>query len=138
MVAGVGDYRVARGQDRAEGADVGLVAGREHQRGFGVHPFGELTLQLEVEVDRPIEKARAGEAGAVPVEGIQRTLLDPLVARQPQVVVGAEHDPLPAFHLHDRERRAFEHPKVRQRIELPGGSQLLQALVLPRFGEDID
>ena len=130
--------RVARAEDRPQRAEVGLVAGGEHQRGLGVQPLGELALELEVEIDRPVEEARAGQPGAVAVERIQRALLDPLVAGQPQVVVGAEHDPPLALHLHDRQRRALQHAEVGQRIELPGGPQLLQALVLTRLGEDVD
>ena len=125
-------------EDRPERAEVGLVAGREHERRLGPQPLGELALELEVQVDRPVQEARAGQPGAVAVQRVERALLDPLVAGQPEVVVGAEHDPLPALHLHDGQRRSLEHAEVRQRIELPGGSQLLQALVLPRLGEDVD
>jgi hypothetical protein len=42
------------------------------------------------------------------------------------------------FHLDDRQRRAFEHSEVGQGAELPGGPQLLQALVLTGLGEDVD
>ena len=46
VVAGVGDHRVARAEQRAERAEVGLVAGREDDRVLGAHPLGELALEL--------------------------------------------------------------------------------------------
>src|SRR6202020_2723934 len=48
---------------------------------------------FDVQVDRPVEKARAGQAGAVLVDRVERPLPDPFVAGQTEVVVGAEHDP---------------------------------------------
>ena len=48
VVAGVGDHRVARGEDRPQRADVRLMAGGEHERGLSVEPIGELALELEV------------------------------------------------------------------------------------------
>ena len=109
-------------EDRAERAEVGLVAGREHERGLGPEPLGELALELEVQVDRAVQKPRAGQSGAVAVERVQRALLDALVAGQTEVVVGAEHDPRLALHLDDRERRTLEHAEVREHVVLPGGA----------------
>ena len=121
-----------------ERADVGLVAGREHERRLGAEPLGELALELEVQVGGAVEEARAGQAGAVAVQRVERALLDALVAGQPEIVVRAEHDPPLALHLDDRQRRTLEHAEVGQRVELAGGSQLLEALVLARLGEDVD
>ena len=78
-------------------------------------PVGELGLELEVQVDRAVQEARAGQPGAVAVDGVERRLLDPLVAGQAEVVVGAEHDPPGALHLDDRQRRALEHAEVGER-----------------------
>ena len=58
----VGDHRVARGEDRAERADVGLVAGREDERVLRPHPLRDLALEREVQVERPVEQARAWSA----------------------------------------------------------------------------
>ena len=56
MISGVDHDRVAARQDRPEGAEVRLVPGREHQGGFGAQPVRELILQLDVEVDRPVQE----------------------------------------------------------------------------------
>ena len=42
MVTGVRDHGVARPEDRPERTEVGLVTGREHERGLGLEPLGEL------------------------------------------------------------------------------------------------
>ena len=112
-------------EDRAERAEVRLVPGREHERGLGSEPVCELLLELEVQVGCPVQEARAGESRAVAVQGVKRALLDPLVSSQPQVVVGAEHDPALALHLDDRQGRALEHTEVRDEVELAGRAQLL-------------
>ena len=67
VVARVDDHRVAGAEQRAERADVGLVAGGEHDRVLGVHPLGELALELQVQGRGAVEQARAGQAGAVAV-----------------------------------------------------------------------
>ena len=74
VVAGVGDHRVAGGEDRAERADVRLVAGREDDRVVGAHPLGDLGLELEVQRRRAVEQARPGQAGAVAVQRVAGAL----------------------------------------------------------------
>ena len=98
-------------EDRAERADVGLVAGREDERVLGAHPLGQLALELQVQVERAVEQPRAGQAGAVALERVARALHDARVARQPEVVVRAEHDPLGALHLDDRRGGRLERRK---------------------------
>ena len=95
-------------------------------------------LELEVQVDRAVEQARAGQAGAVALERVAGALHDALVGGQPEVVVGAEHDPLGALHLDDRAGRALEHAEVGQQVGLAGGAQLLGALVAADLREDVD
>ena len=46
-------------------AEVGLVAGREDERGLVPHEFGEVGLELLVQVERAVQEAAAGAAGAV-------------------------------------------------------------------------
>ena len=125
-------------EDRAERAEVGLMAGGEHERGLAAEPVGQLPLELEVQVGGAVQEARSGQPGAVAMKRVERALLDPLVAGQPQVVVGAEHDPALALHLHDGQRRSLQHPEIGHQIELPRGSELLEALVLASLGEDVD
>ena len=138
MVARIDDHRVRGAEDRPQRADVRLMAGGEDNRVLSAHPLGELALKLDVEIDRAVEEARAGEAGAVAVERIERTLFDALVAGQPQVVVRAKHHPALALHLDDGEGGALEHVKVGHGIDLAGGSQLLETLVLSSLRKNID
>ena len=119
VVARVGDDRVPRGEDRPQGAQVGLVAGGEHQHGLGPHPLRQLLLESEVQVDGAVQETRAGQAGPVALERLHRAALDALVTRQTQVVVGAEHDPALALHLHDGQGGTLQHPEIRHQIELP-------------------
>ena len=114
------------------------MAGREDDRVLSPEPVGELALELDVQVDRAVEEARAGQARAVAVERVACALLDALVAGQPQVVVGAEHDPALALHLHDRQRRPLQHVEVRKGADLAGGLELFDALELASLGENVD
>ena len=159
VIARVDDDRVAGGEDRPERAEVGLMPGREDQRALGAQPVGELLLELEMQVGRAVQEARAGQAGAVAVQcleralsdalvpgqpgavfvqRVERALLDALVTGEPEVVVGAEHDPGLALHLDDGQRGAFQHAEIRDQVELSRGSQLLESLMLAGLGEDID
>ncbi len=124
-------------EDRAQRAQVGLVAGGEDQRRLGAQPVGQLLLELQVQIDRAVEKARAGQAGAVFGDRVERALADPLIAGQPEVVVGAQHDPRAPLHLDDRQRGALQDPEVGHEVKLASGPQLLHALVLPRLGENV-
>ncbi len=137
MVAGVRDDGVAGGQERAERRQVRLVARGEDDRLLGAHPVGDLALELEVQRDRAVQQPRARQAGAVLRQRVGRALDDALVAGQPEVVVGAEHDPLRALHLDDRSRGTFERAEVRQQVELARGAQLLGALVAAHLGKDV-
>jgi len=91
-----------------------------------------------VQVGGAVQKPRAGEPGPIAVERVECPLLNPLVAGQAEVVVRAEHDPLPALHLDDRQRRALEHPEIGHQILLARGSQLLEPVVLARLREHVD
>ncbi len=113
------------------------MAGREHERGVGVHPLGDLPLQFQVQRDRPIQKTRAGQAGAIAMQGVLGALHHTLVAGQPEVVVGAEHDPLGALHLDDGHRRRGQDVEVGQHVGRARGAQQLLALVAADLGEDV-
>ncbi len=60
VVARVGDHGVTGAQERREGAVFAWLPG-EDDRILGAHPFGDLLLELEVERDRAVQEARAGE-----------------------------------------------------------------------------
>ena len=92
----------------------------------------------EVQVERPVEQPRAGQAGAVALERVARALHDARVGGQAEVVVGAEHDALGALHLDDRRGGRLERAEVRQQVRLAGGPQLLGALVAAHLAEHVD
>ena len=138
MVAGVGDDRVGGAEDRPQRADVGLVAGGEDDRVLGPLPVGDLLLELEVQRRRAVEQSRAGQARAVALERVARALDDALVAREPQVVVGAEHDARGPFHLDDRARRALDGAEVGDDVGLARGAQQGHPLVVAGLGKDVD
>ena len=137
VVAGVGDHGVADAEDRAERAEVGLMPGREHERVLAAHPLGDLRLQFEVQRRRAVQRARAGEAGAVAVQRILRARDYALVAGEAEVVVGAQHDPLRALHLHHRHRRGAEHVEVGEDVRLARCCEHLSALVVAGLGEHV-
>ena len=86
---------------------------------------------------RSVQEARTGERGAVLVERVARALDHARVAREAEVVVRAEHDPLGALHLHDRPGLALEQAEEREEALLPRGGQLLEPLVRARLLEDV-
>ena len=137
VVAGVADHRVAGPQDGADAADVRLVAGGEDEGALGPHPFGELPLELDVQGDRAVQQPRAGQRGPVGLERVPRGALDPLVAGQPQVVVGAEHDRLATLHLDHRAGLRGEQPEVGQHVALARQLELLAPIVVARLREDV-
>jgi hypothetical protein len=83
--------RVARTDQGADGADVGGVAGAEHQRALPAGEPGHLGLELLVQRDGAGERADAGGAGAVLVDRGLRGGGDPLVAAEADVAVAGHH-----------------------------------------------
>jgi hypothetical protein len=130
-------WRNARSEHRAERADVGLVAGGEHDRVLGVHPLGELLLELQVQRGGAVEQPRAGQPGSVAVQSVLGALHHALVGGEPEVVVGREHDPRRALHLHDWHRGRLDRAEVRHQVGLARGAQQLLALMTADLREDV-
>src|SRR5690606_1807048 len=84
--------RVVPAEQTREHAEIDLEAGREGEGGFAAHERGEALLEAYVDVERAVEQARAGAAGAVLLEGRARGLLDLGMVGEAEVVVRAEHD----------------------------------------------
>jgi hypothetical protein len=137
VVAGVADDGVAGGEEGGDAAHVGEVAGGEDEGVLGAHPLRELALELEVEGDRAVQEARAGEAGAVLLEGAAGRLHHPRVLGQAEVVVRAEHQALAALHPHHRAGGALERPVVGEEVLLARQPQLLEALVRAGLLEEV-
>ena len=137
VVARVDHHRVRRAQQRAQRAHIRLMTRREHERVLRLHPVRQLALELEVQGDRPVEQARAREARAVAVKRVLRAFQHALVARQAEVVVRPQHDPLRALHLDHRHRRRGQHVEVRQHVCLARRREHRRALVLARLREHV-
>ena len=90
----VGDDDVVAVHDGRDGAEVDLEARAEDQGRLHVDVLGQALLELEMEVECPVEEARAGAARAVLLDGLDGGFLDLGVVGQPDVVVRADHDEL--------------------------------------------
>ncbi len=109
----VEDDEVVAVEQAADGADVGDVAGGEHQRGFPLVELGQLGLEGAVEVEGAVEEAGAGDPGAVPTGGRLGGFDHLRVVREAQVVVGAEVDVVVALDGEPGLRGALDRLVVR-------------------------
>ena len=64
MVLTVHDDIVMQADNGADNAEIGLEARREGHDGVLAQELRQLVLQLQMELQRPVEKAGAGAAGA--------------------------------------------------------------------------
>ncbi len=124
-VAGaVGEGGVSAAQQRAEDADVGLVAGVEDQRAFRGFELRDALFEAVEDVEVAAHQARGARARAELVEGLLRRLRHSRMARQAQVVVRGEVEVF---------ARADADPALAARGDRPQLAQ--QALVAPRAQE---
>ena len=65
----VDDHVVALLHQRRDRADVGLVAGREDQRGFLADEFRQPAVEFQMQFQRAVQKARPGDARAIAIDG---------------------------------------------------------------------
>ncbi len=86
----------------------------------------------------PLRKREPVRPGAVAVERVAGALADPLVARQAEVVVRAEHHDLAALDLHERPGLGLDQAEVREEVVLPRRLQLLHAVMARGLREDVD
>jgi hypothetical protein len=138
VIAGIADHRVAGLEDRPEAADVRLVSGGEDQRVLGPHPVRDLALQVDVQRRRAVHEAGPRQRGAVVLQRVAGRLLDPRVAGQAEVVVGAEHDHLVPLHLHHRPGLRLDQAEVGEEVVLLGRFELLEAVVAAGLLEYVD
>src|SRR5437763_592745 len=99
-------------------------------------PVEKGLLELAVQRERAVHEAAAGDAAAVALDGVHRSLLDPVVAGEAQVVVGPQHDHRPPV-VDDRGARFAGH--LLEEGAVPGRDRL-QVQVLPRIralGENV-
>ncbi len=89
---GVGDDQGVGVGQGGDGREVGVVAGREHQRGREPGERGQRLLELLVEAQRAGDQARGARAGAVLLGRRDRALDHPRVPGQAEVVVAGQVD----------------------------------------------
>ena len=90
VVGRIRDDERARPGERGDDAEVGEVAGGEHEGRRGAEERGELVLQLGVQRRRPGDEAGPGRARAPGAGRRDRALEDPRVGGQAEVVVARE------------------------------------------------
>ena len=101
MVQLIADYRVLRGQQGLKQPAVGIEAGGIEDGVVRAQKAGDLLLQGLVDVLGAADKPHGGQAVAFLVIGPLRRLDEPGIVAQPQVIVGAHAQKLPAvLHLH--------------------------------------
>ena len=126
---------VLAGAERADAAGVAHEARGPHQAGLGAEVVGELRLELLVHLQRAVEHARPGTARAEFLDGLERSALDLGVVGEPEVVVGAEHDPGLAVDHAAAALAALERAEVRIHAQLlctemaPKGGALVEQIL---------
>ena len=92
MVILVKNHIIAAPNNCTDRTQIGLHAGREHQRSLFADPFSQLTFELVVQRERSVEEAGARAAGAITVDGLAGSLFDTRVGGQTKVIIRPAHD----------------------------------------------
>ena len=108
----VADHVIAVPDDCGNDAEIRLKAGRERAAGFLVQEIRQFLLQLQMQLQRAVQKARTGTAGSVLLQRFQPRFEYLRTGGQPQVIVRAEHDPALAFHDDFDVLPAFQRVKI--------------------------
>jgi hypothetical protein len=89
-------------QQTGEDAEVDLESSRESEHVLAPEKLCESRLELEVDVERPVEQTRTRAAGSEECKRYRGGFLDFRVIGEPEVVVRAQHDELFAIVGDDR------------------------------------
>ena len=100
VVLTVADDVVVAAHQRGDDAHIGLESGPEGDDAGLAQELGQRVLQLQMHLQRAVEEAGAGAAGAVPLQRLDAGLHHHGVGGQAQIVVGAQHDAALALHHH--------------------------------------
>ena len=119
MVLTVHDDIVMQADNGADDAEIGLEARREGHDGVLAQKFCQLVLQLQMQLERAVQKPRAGAAGAERLIGVHTGFDDCFVRRQAEIVVGAEHDAALALHNDLGILPGFERVEIGIDAEIP-------------------
>ena len=112
MVFSVADDIVAAADQGADDAEIRLEARGEGHSAVLMDEIRQLRLQLQMHLQRAVEEAGTGAAGAVALKGLDAGLHDGGLHRQAQVVVGAKHDAALALHKHLHILPGFQRVEV--------------------------
>jgi hypothetical protein len=105
----VGDDRVLLVEQRLEEAAVGVEAGAEEDRVVGAEKRGQTLFELAVERLRPADEAHRRHPVAPAFEGLVCGLDHRRMAREAEVVVGAQVEELPSVDADVRALRRAHH-----------------------------
>ena len=87
----VEDSNVVLAQQRRDGAQIRLIAGREYQRRFFADEFRQPPVGFQMKFQRAIEKARTGYTGAITPRRFDCRIADARVCCEAQVIVRPQH-----------------------------------------------
>ena len=87
MVLTVHDNIIMQADDGADNAEIGLEARGEGHDGVLAQELRKLVLKLQMQLERAVQKSRAGAAGAERFIGVHAGLDDRIIGRQTEIVV---------------------------------------------------
>ena len=136
MAVAVDQNHIVRSAQRADERQVGLIAGAEDDRVPFAKPLREVALEVFVQRQRAIRRPRARGTGAVLAYRAPRGFHHVGMKRQPEIVVGSEHQRRTAVDGHfARPNHAVDHRLARQGAAV--GKHRTAFLDDPQFLEEI-
>jgi hypothetical protein len=98
---------------------------------------GEFGLQLDVKIQRAVEKARTAATATVLLDGLHGGFLHLGMRDQVQVIVGPEHQHFAVPHTHFASPTPFAVPKDLEIHVEPGGLQITRTSEISAFLENV-
>jgi len=102
VIAFVANHVFTLANERADYSQVHLEAGAIQQHSFFVNQARQSSLQLQMDIQRTVEKPRTGATGSIFGNRCYGGFFYLWVVRQAKVAVGAEHQHSLAFDQHLR------------------------------------
>ena len=112
MAVDIEDDIIALARDRADDAQIGLIAGRKDHCMVHVVKFAQRRLDIAVRMESAVQDAAAGGASAKVVKRLLACSDDILVKGHAHIVVGAEQDRLAAVADGDGRRQNLFHHQI--------------------------
>ena len=128
MVELVQEHHVATTHEPGDEAEVRLVARRKDEAGFLAEELRQLVLQALVQIEGAVQESAARATRPVALKRLLRGREHLRMMGEPQVVVGAHHDPLFAFDDDDGVFGVRNRPEIRVQadgLKLPGLGEAL-------------